>query len=191
MPADRGRRREERSESSVFVSLLSVCLFLEKNSVFGVDGTLLSAYGIERFFRRCVSPFCIEHFIGRGIDRGVCLRRRLQIFLGGDLSRSGTSFGIKKHSRAYKPGSVPAAGRQASAIYLRLRSPAVSSDLPPGIGRATLMAPVYMVLQPVRRTAGTCRHFRGGLLPRLFTLTLKIKAVVFCYAAMPLRTSSR
>ena len=30
---------------------------------------------------------------------------------------------------------------------------------------------VYMVLQPVRRTAGTCRHARGGLLPHLFTLT--------------------
>ena len=129
----------------------------------------------------------------RSRDRSWCMpaKKVANFFWGGDLSRSGTSFGIKKHSRAYKPGSVPAAGRQASAIYLRLRSPAVSSDLPPGIGRATLMAPVYMVLQPVRRTAGTCRHFRGGLLPRLFTLTLKIKAVVFCYAAMPLRTSSR
>ena len=32
-------------------------------------------------------------------------------------------------------------------------------------------ASVYMVLQPVRRTAKVCRHTRGGLLPRLFTLT--------------------
>ena len=29
-----------------------------------------------------------------------------------------------------------------------------------------------MVLQPAERTAGTCYHDRGGLLPRLFTLTL-------------------
>ena len=32
-------------------------------------------------------------------------------------------------------------------------------------------ASVYMVLQPVRRTAKVCHHTRGGLLPRLFTLT--------------------
>ena len=32
-------------------------------------------------------------------------------------------------------------------------------------------ASVYMVLQPVRRTAKVCRHTRGGPLPHLFTLT--------------------
>ena len=51
---------------------------------------------------------------------------------------------------------------------------------------------VYMVLQPVRRTAGTCHHARGGLLPHLFTLTgAKASAVILCYAAIPSRRSSR
>ena len=43
--------------------------------------------------------------------------------------------------------------RRASTIYLGRRSPArLVSNLPPDIGRATLQLPVYMVLQPARRT---------------------------------------
>ena len=46
-------------------------------------------------------------------------------------------------------------------------------NLPPGDARASspVMAPVYMILQPMGRTAEACRHVRGELLPRLFTLT--------------------
>ena len=56
---------------------------------------------------------------------------------------------------AYKPGSVsPPQRGMMSVIYLVLPSPISSSGLPPGIGRATLPnAPVYMTLQPIRRTA--------------------------------------
>lgn len=60
---------------------------------------------------------------------------------------------------------------EALVIYLRQLSPAGSSDLPPDIGRATLHASVYMVLQFAR---GTARHITipaGELLPHLFTLT--------------------
>ena len=35
---------------------------------------------------------------------------------------------------------------------------------------------VYTALQPVRRTAGAYRYLRGGLLPRLFTLTPAVVA---------------
>nr|DAL85127.1 MAG TPA: hypothetical protein [Bacteriophage sp.] len=56
--------------------------------------------------------------------------------------------------------------------------------------------PVYTVLQPARRTAGRHRCPRGGLLPRLFTLTRRdyenpLRAVVLCYAPIPSRISSR
>ena len=74
-------------------------------------------------------------------------------------------------SKSCKPGSVPRRSG-VPVIYLRRRSPAASSNLPPDIGRATLLLSVYMVLQPAGRTAGRHRCLRGGLLPRLFTLTL-------------------
>jgi len=57
------------------------------------------------------------------------------------------------------------------AIYLRLMSPTGSSDLPPGIGRAALHAPVYMVLQLASGTALYIAIQTGELLPHLFTLT--------------------
>ncbi|SBW00153.1 conserved hypothetical protein [uncultured Dysgonomonas sp.] len=57
------------------------------------------------------------------------------------------------------------------AIYLRLMSPTGSSDLPPGIGRAALHAPVYMVLQLASGTALYIAMQTGELLPHLFTLT--------------------
>jgi len=50
-------------------------------------------------------------------------------------------------------------------------SPFVSSDLPPGIGRAVLHTPVYMILQPIRCTATCVTTNTGKLLPHLFTLT--------------------
>ena len=58
-----------------------------------------------------------------------------------------------------------------SVIYLVLLSPVSFSGLPPGIGRAILHAPVYMTLQPIRRTASYIAIRPGELLPHLFTLT--------------------
>ena len=58
-----------------------------------------------------------------------------------------------------------------SAIYLVLPSPISFSDLPLGIGRAALHAPIYMTLQPIRRTASSIAGRPGELLPHLFTLT--------------------
>ena len=75
---------------------------------------------------------------------------------------------------AYKPGSVLQLVTEASAIYLVLLSPVSFSGLPPGIGRAALHAPVYMTLQPIRRTASRIATKPGELLPRLFTLTKQV-----------------
>ena len=65
----------------------------------------------------------------------------------------------------------------ASVINLDPTSRLGSSNLPLGIGRAVLnqdcsQSPIYMILQPTGRTATTCCHVCGELLPRLFTLTL-------------------
>ena len=51
-------------------------------------------------------------------------------------------------------------------------SPLALSDLPLDIGRAILHASVYMILQPIRRTAKSVTTLTGELLPHLFTLTL-------------------
>ena len=84
-------------------------------------------------------------------------------------------------SRLYKPSSVPPK-RVVFVIYLGLRSPAASSNLPLDIGRAALHTSIYLVLHPVGCTAGVCRHLRGRLLPCLFTLTRTcVRAVIFCY----------
>ena len=48
---------------------------------------------------------------------------------------------------------LPPKEKEVSAIYLVLPSPISFSDLPLGIGRAALHAPIYMTLQPIRRTA--------------------------------------
>lgn len=71
---------------------------------------------------------------------------------------------------------------KVSAIYLILLSPTGSSGLPLGIGRAILRAPIYMTLQPIRRTASLVAKRSGELLPHLFTLThTEMRAVVFCH----------
>ena len=44
------------------------------------------------------------------------------------------------------------------------------SNLPSGIGRAALITPVYLILQPIRRTARNVATTTGKLLPHLFTL---------------------
>jgi hypothetical protein len=61
--------------------------------------------------------------------------------------------------------------RKVSVIYLEQMSPFALSDLPPDIGRATLHASVYVILQPIRRTASRVATKPGELLPHLFTLT--------------------
>lgn len=79
-------------------------------------------------------------------------------------------------------------------IYLRRRSLVASSNLPPGIGRATLHCRYTRSCNP--RDVRTERHCcpRGRLLPHLFTLTASQMihqkpeggspntAVIFCYA---------
>lgn len=62
--------------------------------------------------------------------------------------------------------------KEVFVIYLDFTLLQSSIDLPLGIGRAVLHAPIYMVFQPIRCTARRCRHSAGELLPRLFTLTL-------------------
>ena len=71
----------------------------------------------------------------------------------------------------------------APVIYLRRRSPAASSNLPPDIGRATLQLPVYTVLQPVRRTAGDIAAAAVGSYPAFSPLPLQAGAVFFCYVS--------
>lgn len=79
-----------------------------------------------------------------------------------------------------KPGSVPCKNifRRRSKIstaclsfICETTSPLLFSNLPLGIGRATLFYPIYMVLQPIMRTAYCIAAISGELLPRLFTLT--------------------
>ena len=81
---------------------------------------------------------------------------------------------IIKKQPAYKPGPVPL-WKEVPAIYLVLPSPVSFSGLPPGIGRAILHAPVYMTLQPIRRTASRIATGPGELLPHLFTLTGRVR----------------
>lgn len=80
-----------------------------------------------------------------------------------------------KKQQICKPGSVLTATRSRSVCHLSW--PCVTAwlqDLPPGIGRATLHAPVYMILQPIRRTACSVTAASGRLLPHLLTLTLHV-----------------
>jgi len=76
----------------------------------------------------------------------------------------------KKKQQVCKPGSVLYL-HKAFVIYLEQMSPFAFSNLPPDIGRATLHASVYMILQPIRRTALNVTTQTGELLPHLFTLT--------------------
>ena len=80
-----------------------------------------------------------------------------------------------------KPGSVPCKNvfRHRSKISTACLSficekvsPLIFSDLPLGIERATLTNPIYMVLQPITRTAHCIAAMSGELSPHLFTLTL-------------------
>ncbi len=95
--------------------------------------------------------------------------------------------------RPCKPGSVPETRvpgpchLSTTAVTRRLQQPT------PRHRTSSPRLPVYTVLQPAGRTAGRHRCPRGGLLPRLFTLTGREtrQAVVLCYAPIPSRISSR
>ena len=82
----------------------------------------------------------------------------------------------KNNKQTCKPGSVPAK-KQISIIYLGFQSPKTSSDLPLPFfdnlkkGEQPYHG-IYMVLQPIRRTAIDVTANTGKLLPYLFTLTL-------------------
>ena len=84
----------------------------------------------------------------------------------------------EKKQQVCKPGSVLYL-HKAFVIYLEQMSPFASSNLPPDIGRATLHASVYMILQPIRRTALNVATQTGELLPHLFTLTPKNRSGYF------------
>jgi len=71
----------------------------------------------------------------------------------------------KPVSRILFPDSV--SGIRTPAIYL--------VDLPPGIGRAALYSPVYVIFQPVRRTVYDVATITGRLLPCLLTLTRSVR----------------
>ena len=66
-----------------------------------------------------------------------------------------------------------------SAIYLDLMSPLNSCSLPPGIERAALHTPVYMILQPLSSTAFRIAAETGKLLPYLLTLTFDTEGGYF------------
>ena len=85
-------------------------------------------------------------------------------------------FNFKKQT--YKPGSVfSVRRRRTSIIYLAAASLLRSSNLPlttfkrVETGRAAPIV-IYLVLQPMRRTAFEITPETGELLPHLFTLTL-------------------
>ena len=76
-----------------------------------------------------------------------------------------------------KPGSVLRLPG-VPIIYLGRRSPGASSNLPPGIGRATLDCRYTWSCNPRDVLSEAYRYLRGGLLPRLFTLARR--RFVFC-----------
>ena len=62
------------------------------------------------------------------------------------------------------------------------------------MGRATLVASVYMTLQPIGCTAEPIAKLPGELLPHLFTITpisRRDEAVILCYIYLPSRIASR
>ena len=71
----------------------------------------------------------------------------------------------------YKPSSVTNK-RWPLVIYLRRQSLAASSNLPPDIGRATLNCRYTWSCNPRDVLTEEYCYPRGGLLPRLLTLTL-------------------
>jgi len=91
--------------------------------------------------------------------------------------------------RPCKPGSVLRLPG-VPIIYLGRRSPGASSNLPPGIGRATLDCRYTWSCNPRDVLSEAYRYLRGGLLPRLFTLT-PAGRLFSVTLAIPSRISSR
>ena len=99
-----------------------------------------------------------------------------------------TLFWMKKNQQVYKPGFV-SQNYGISIIYLALKSPQGSCDPPPGMAGPTL-TPVYMVLQPISRTAFPVTRKTGELLPHLLTLICLRQTVIFFSDATLSRKSS-
>ena len=79
---------------------------------------------------------------------------------------------FKKKQQTCKPGSVfRIISFGMSVIYLDLPSPANSKRSTPRHRTSSPTTPVYMTLQPIRRTDLLHYGRSGKLLPHLFTLT--------------------
>jgi hypothetical protein len=95
-----------------------------------------------------------------------------------------------KKQQAYEPGSVPFKkgvchlSRLHVAMKLQRSTPRHRASSP--------HAPVYMTLQPIRRTARYVAIAAGELLPHLFTLTADKRQRLFSVTfALLSRTTSR
>ena len=77
---------------------------------------------------------------------------------------------VVKKGPNHGPAPIPEEGK-----WVKAKEIVDISGLPPGIGRAILHAPVYMTLQPIRRTASRIATGPGELLPHLFTLTGRVR----------------
>lgn len=121
--------------------------------------------------------------------------RLAYLFYRGGLSRESDcekgclSQAAFRFCRPCKPGSVLRLPG-VPIIYLGRRSPGASSNLPPGIGRATLDCRYTWSCNPRDVLSEAYRYLRGGLLPRLFTLT-PAGRLFSVTLAIPSRISSR
>lgn len=93
-----------------------------------------------------------------------------------------------KIQQACKPGSVlpERSVCHLSRLYVTIKL----QRFTPRHRASSPTTPVYITLQPVRRTAPYVAIRPGELLPRLFTLTA-CAAVIFCYVTPPSRAASR
>ena len=82
---------------------------------------------------------------------------------------AGLSMGMQKRCKPGYVGTVSMPCR--SVIYLSRGVAAGLQQSTPGKGRAILVLPVYLTLQRIGCTPRNVSKPRGGLLPRLFTLT--------------------
>ncbi len=80
---------------------------------------------------------------------------------------------LKKHSKSISRVLYSSNDECLSFIWFRHCCRNLS-NLPSNIGRASLITLVYMILQPIRRTAACVTTNSGKLLPHLFTLIRRV-----------------
>ena len=117
--------------------------------------------------------------------------RKVLIFLMSSLSISHYCCMIKKEKSSRLISRVLFLASKALVIYLHLLSPKSSSGLPSDIGRATLIASVYMTLQLLRYTA---RHVTMRLVGSYSTfspLPYRSMAVIFFCITLPSQIAFR